>query len=275
MVSNIAWESTAWGQAQDPAAMIQRFDKDSDGQISRDEAPPRLKEMFEQFDDDKNGLVSLDEMKRNLSKAKAKAKGGGNRAKSRPGEVIAPAALSERKPEVLKIGDEAPRFTLSRVDSDEEVTLRDLIRDKPVVLVFGSISCSPFRQRVEQVEQLYLQYKDKVNFVMIYIREAHPDSVIMVKGLDESESLQTFIQTDDAKLRKEHAQTCNRTLKLSFPMLMDAVDNKINAAYAGWPIRIVIVGQDGKVIDPGAKGPQGFQPEKLEAWLKDYQPLTK
>jgi len=33
-ISNIAW-----GQAQDPAAMIQRFDKDSDGQISRDEAP--------------------------------------------------------------------------------------------------------------------------------------------------------------------------------------------------------------------------------------------
>ena len=56
----------AWGQAQDPAAMIQRFDKDSDGQISRDEAPPRLKEMFEQFDSDKNGLVSLDEMIRRL-----------------------------------------------------------------------------------------------------------------------------------------------------------------------------------------------------------------
>ncbi len=148
-ISNIAW-----GQAQDPAAMIQRFDKDSDGQISHDEAPPRLKEMFEQF-------------------------------------------------------------------------------------------------------------------------EAHPDSVIMVKGSDDSESLQTFIQTDDVKLRKKHAQTCNHTLKLSFPMLMDAVDNKINAAYAGWPIRLVIVGQDSKIIDPGSKGPQGFQPEKLEAWLKDFSEKKK
>ena len=155
------------------------------------------------------------------------------------------------------------------------MALHDVIRNKPVVLVFGSISCSPFRQRVELVERLYQQHKDKVNFVMVYIREAHPDSVIMVKGLDDSESLQTFIQTDDVKLRKEHAQTCNRTLKLSFPMLMDAVDNKINAAYAGWPIRLVIVGQDGKIIDPGSKGPQGFQPEKLEAWLKDFSEKKK
>ncbi|MEQ1828752.1 MAG: deiodinase-like protein [Pirellula sp.] len=253
LFSNVAWGQ---GQAQDPAAMIQRFDKNSDGQLSRDEAPPRLKEMFEQFDDDKNGLVSLEEMKRNLPKARGG--GGDNRAKAKPGEVVAPAALSERQPDVLKMGDEAPHFNLSKVDSDDTLTLRDLIRDKPAVLVFGSISCSPFRQRVELVERLYQQHKDKANFAMIYIREAHPDSVILVKGMDGSESLQKFIQTDDVKLRKEHAQTCNRTLKLSFPMLMDAVDNKINAAYAGWPIRIVVVGQDGKIIDPGSKGPQGF-----------------
>ena len=69
LISNFTWGQ---GQAQDPAAMIQRFDKDSDGQISRDEAPPRLKEMFEQFDDDKNGLVSLDEMNRNLPKAQGR-----------------------------------------------------------------------------------------------------------------------------------------------------------------------------------------------------------
>ena len=86
LISNIAW-----GQAQDPAAMIQRFDKDSDGQISRDEAPPRLKEMFEQFDSDNNGLVSLDEMKRNLPKAR----GGGGKGPAghlgRPGaDVPAP-----------------------------------------------------------------------------------------------------------------------------------------------------------------------------------------
>ena len=257
----------AGAQTPDPAAMMQRFDKDSNRELSRDEAPPRLKEMFAQFDEDKSGGVSLEELKRNMAKARGAGRAG--RPKTRPGEVVAPAALKERKSEVLKAGDKAPDFQLPMAGSDKEISLSELIRERPAVLVFGSISCSPFRQRIEEVERLYHDYKDKVNFVMIYIREAHPDSVIMVKTAEGGEALQKFTQTDDNELRNQHAETCNRTLKLPFPLLVDTVDNKTNNAYSGWPIRLVIVGTDGRVIDPGAPGPQGFQPDKLQAWLKD------
>lgn len=253
-------------QSPEPKQMFERLDKNGDGQISRDEAPRRLNEMFDEFDNDRDGQVSLAEMQKNFSKARS----GSNRNNSRrrPGEVVTPPALEERIADRLKAGDLAPSFSLPTVQGDRQVELRELIADKPAVLVFGSISCSPFRQRVEQVERLYQQYHHKANFVMIYIREAHPDSIVMVKQADGAEKLQKFTQTDNAKLRDEHARSCSLTLGLSFPMLVDTVDNSTNTAYAGWPIRIVTIGVDGKIVDPGAQGPQGFQPEKLEDWLK-------
>jgi thiol-disulfide isomerase/thioredoxin len=188
--------------------------------------------------------------------------------RGRPGEVITPAALSERPKETLKAGDKAPDFTLPLSKGGGEARLADLHRDKPLVLLFGSISCPPFRKQVEQVERLYQKHKDQANFAMVYVREAHPDSVIYVKDEKGAESLEKIVQTNDLKLRTEHAQTCARTLELSFTMLVDKPDNQVNTAYAGWPIRLVIVGTDGKIIDPGAPGPRGFDTQKVARWLE-------
>ncbi len=51
-------------------------------------------------------------------------------------------------------------------------------------------------------------------------------------------------------------------------MLIDAEDNAALAAYGGWPIRLVVVGVDGRVAFDSGPGPQGFQPPKLEEWLQ-------
>lgn len=250
----------------DPARIFERMDRNGDGFIDRDEAPARMQQQFDRFDSDRDGKVSLTELRRNLPGASPAPTT--TRPARRPGEEIAPAARQERQREKLEAGDSAPDFTLPLAQGDGMLTLADLYRDKPVVLVFGSISCSPFRQQVEQVEQLYQQYRERANFVMVYIREAHPDSVIYVKNATGNEVLQKILQTDDVKLRTEHAETCTRTLQLSFPLVVDGADNRVNAAYAGWPIRLVIIGTDGKIIDPGAPGPQGFQPQKVAQWLK-------
>ncbi|WP_372715949.1 deiodinase-like protein [Novipirellula sp.] len=261
------------GEAQSPrssssrssdqaAAMFQRMDRDRNGVIDKAEAPAKLKAMFSDWDHDSDGKISKAEFESNFAKSRGQGKA------SRTGEYVAPAARGERQVEVLKRGDRAPDFTLPRIGGEGTVTLSDLYRDKPVVLVFGSISCSPFRQRVQQVEQLYEEHKDNANFLMVYIREAHPDSKIQVKTAEGDEVLQTFIQTDNLALRQKHAATCERTLSLSFPMVMDGVDNRVNTAYAGWPIRLVVIGRDGRVLDPGAPGPQGFTPNKVATWLK-------
>jgi thiol-disulfide isomerase/thioredoxin len=196
------------------------------------------------------------------------------RRRARPGdrigEVITPPARDERVAETLKVGDPAPDFTLPRAaNSEEQVTLSSFREKKPVVLVFGSISCPPFRRQIEQVDELYERYKDRAEFFMVYVREAHPDSKIFVKpATGNDEVLQTFGQTDDLKLRTEHAQICSRTLELSMPLLVDKPDNAVNRAYAGWPIRIAVVDGDGKLAHYSSMGPRGFRPQDLEAWLK-------
>jgi hypothetical protein len=57
---------------------------------------------------------------------------------SKTGEIITPAAKSERKTTKLRAGDSAPDFTLKDVKKKNEVTLSNFAGKKPVVLIFGS-----------------------------------------------------------------------------------------------------------------------------------------
>src|SRR5262249_47323477 len=72
------------------------------------------------------------------------------------------------------LGERAPDFTLKTHDGTGELALSKLLGPKPVVLVFGNITCGPFRSQAGNVEKLYRRYKDRATFVMVYVREAHP-----------------------------------------------------------------------------------------------------
>jgi lipoprotein NlpI len=82
------------------------------------------------------------------------------------------------------------------------------------------------------------------------------------------EVLEKIKQTTTLAERSEVAQQCVASLKLSIPAVVDREDNKVNAAYAGWPDRLYVVGVDGKIAFKGGPGPRGFKPEEVEAWLK-------
>ena len=105
---------------------------------------------------------------------------------------------------------------------------------------------------------------------MVYIREAHPDSVLRVTS-DGKESLQKILQTKTFAERAETARVCMASLNLSIPTLVDGEDNKVNKAYAGWPDRLAVIGVDGKVAYYGGKGPGGFKTNEVEQWLKEFR----
>jgi hypothetical protein len=82
---------------------------------------------LERFDRDKDGMLDRDE----LLTPKKKFQG-------RPGEIITPAAKGERIADTLKAGDEAPAFTLPLVSGKGKVELAAFKDKKPVVLIFAS-----------------------------------------------------------------------------------------------------------------------------------------
>lgn len=120
------------------------------------------------------------------------------------------------------------------------------------------------------MEAMYQEYKDIVEFRLIYIREAHsadgerPTQFAKDKGIVQQ---QTYDQ------RCTTAKMLFDENKLTIPGLVDSMDNKTNTEYFAHPDRVFLVLKDGTLAVAGAKGPRGFQPaiDDVEKWLIDYR----
>jgi type I thyroxine 5'-deiodinase len=91
---------------------------------------------------------------------------------------------------------------------------------------------------------------------------------VLLTVKDGKQTLLKIAQTDTLSSRGNTARMCVETLKLSMPTVLDREDNKVNAAYAGWPDRLYVVGRDGKIAYKGGPGPAGFRPAEVEQWLR-------
>ncbi len=107
-----------------------------------------------------------------------------------------------------------------------------------------------------------MSYKDKAQFFLIYITEAHPEllksaGVEGITGNPENISQRAILATK-----------CVSELKLSLPVLLDSMEGVAEKAYKGRPDRICIVDIDGKVAYYSSRGPRGFKPKEAQEALK-------
>jgi len=75
-------------------------------------------------------------------------------------------------------------------------------------------------------------------------------------------------QPKDDAARKTAATSCSTRLKISMPVLVDKIDNRVDSLYAGWPERMFVVDREGKIAYAGKQGPWGFKPQEVAEWLK-------
>lgn len=108
---------------------------------------------------------------------------------------------------------------------------------------------------VGAIEKLYKTYKDKAHVYVIYIREAHPTDGWALPS-------NQFKITDPKSLeeRRKVARAFAAKLKLTPPVLVDSLDDKVGKAYAAWPDRLYVIDAQGKVALQAARGPFGFSP---------------
>jgi type I thyroxine 5'-deiodinase len=55
------------------------------------------------------------------------------------------------------------------------------------------------------------------------------------------------------------------------PMLVDPIENPANQVYAGWPERLYVVDEQGRIAYKGDPGPFGYHPEEVVRWLEDHR----
>ena len=110
---------------------------------------------------------------------------------------------------------------------------------------------------------MWLDYGDDVEFFVVYIREAHAIDSFLPKGGGEDPVLEDPTTLDE---RRAVARQCMTRLALEpIPALVDTLDDAVNRAYDAWPDRLYLIGRDGRVAYQGGPGPDGFDPDELEA----------
>ena len=128
------------------------------------------------------------------------------------------------------------------------------------------------------LHDLYEHYHEQVQFLMVYIREAHPvDGWWLGRapfkwGLKFYSSKAATDVNDPQTIeeRRAVAGRCDVALQYGIPTLVDEMDDAVNKAYAAWPTRLYLVGLDGRVVYGGGLGPFDFKPAKLEDAIDPY-----
>jgi len=109
------------------------------------------------------------------------------------------------------------------------------------------------------------KYGDRVQFLTLYIKEAHPtDEWQMDSNVTEGVC---YPQPTSLADRVRIANDFVKRFHYGIPMMVDPIENPANQAYAGWPERLYVIDEKGTIAYKGKPGPFGYHPEEVEAWL--------
>jgi hypothetical protein len=164
-----------------------------------------------------------------------------------------------------QVGDAAPDFTLKTHDGERTVRLSEVIGRKPVVLTFGNFTCGPFRSMYPGVEQVRRRFGDDAEFLMVYVREAHPTDGWAMRSNEKAGVSVAQPKTYDE--RAAVAQQCFAKLQPTIPLLVDDVDDATGHAYSGMPARMYVIDTAGRIAYKSGRGPFGFKTGEMEQAL--------
>lgn len=109
---------------------------------------------------------------------------------------------------------------------------------------------------------MYASYNDDIEFLIVYIREAHPN--LLKPGNKTGIVGRPKTLTERVILATE----CVAKYKFTIPMVIDGMDGKVNSDYKAAPVRVTVTDIDGKVVFYGGPGPFDFRLPPVERTLK-------
>jgi thiol-disulfide isomerase/thioredoxin len=136
------------------------------------------------------------------------------------------------------LGRTAPDFELETT-TGETLRLGDL-RGAPVLLHFASYTCPVTRGGVSSMNELHRHYGDRVRFVDVLVRQAHPGEC---RGAYRSYEE----KLEDARAYAEEE-------RIAWPVVVDDLDGTVQRAYGGLAAAVFLLDSEGKMAFYGIWG---------------------
>jgi len=131
-------------------------------------------------------------------------------------------------------GDQIPGFDLPTTDGGR-VTSASLLQDgRPVLLVFGSVTCPVTESAAPGLNLLHERYGSDVRFVVVNVREAHPGA--------------RFAQPETMDDKLKHAVALARHHGFRFETAVDDLDGSLHRAFGTRPSSAYLIDPTGRIL---------------------------
>lgn len=130
-------------------------------------------------------------------------------------------------------GDRVPEFDLPTVGGGR-FRSSDLAGTGPALLIFGSSTCPVTDNAAPGLNGLYRRLGDRVRFVMVNVREAHPGKA--------------FPQPTTLGAKVAHAEQLRNLYGVEFEVAVDDVDGTLHRALSPKPNSAYVLGTDGTIL---------------------------
>lgn len=126
---------------------------------------------------------------------------------------------------------------------------------------------------------VYKKYRNDIEFLMIYVREAHPTDkwwlaetkfMRLISEASNPYPSYDLKEPETIEERRDAASSCQAKLLEDMPVYVDNMDNQVDLDYVAWPTRVYFIDVEGKVRYDSGLGPYGLSPEELDAELSKY-----
>lgn len=130
-------------------------------------------------------------------------------------------------------GDSFPSFELLTTNGDRLVN-DDVFGHKPVLLIFGSMTCPMTASAAPSVQELHDEFGDRVDFIMLYVREAHPG--------------EHFTQSETMEEKLEHARALQEFYDIQWTVAADNIDGDLHRALDPKPNAAFLMNSEGIIL---------------------------
>lgn len=129
-------------------------------------------------------------------------------------------------------GESMPNFDLPTIDGGR-ITKADFMGRGPLLLTFGSITCPMTAAARDVLKDLHRELGDRVAFVTLYVREAHPGD--------------RYPQASSVEEKIRYARTYAERDQIPWTVAVDDVDGTLHRALDPKPNAAYLMAEDGTV----------------------------